>query len=148
MSENNQFLFDESIKIGKEREKIVFELLKPHVDHIEDNDDYKWDILIKKGHKKITIEVKFDSMFLKTGNFAVEFECRGKPSGIKTTESNYWVFVDSDNKIHCIETIRLKELCKNAPIKPAYCADGVNYNYLIKDVFFSPHKIKLLNILD
>jgi len=148
MSENNKFLFNKSIEIGKKREKIVIRFLEPHVDHIEENDDFRWDILIKKGNKEITIEVKFNSMFLKTGNFAVEFECRGKPSGINTTKSNYWVFVDSNDKIYCIKTEKLRELCKVSKIKPAFCEDGVNNNYLVKESLFKPHQIELLSILD
>ena len=148
MSENNRLLFNESIKIGKKRQKIVTDMLYPHVDYLEENDDYKWDVLIKKGNKKITIEIKFDSMFLQTGNFAVECECRGKPSGIKTTESDYWVFVDSNNKIYCISTKKLKELCKKSEIKPAYCKDGINKNYLVKGTIFIPNQVELLSILN
>jgi len=42
-------------------------------------------------NEKILIEVKNDNMSYKTGNVAIEIECRGKPSGINTTKANYWV---------------------------------------------------------
>ena len=148
MSENNKLLFKDSLIIGNKAEKIVSDLLNPHVDNIYKNEDFRWDILAKKKDKIIKIEVKYDSMFLKTGNFAVEFECKGKLSGIKTTLSDYYVFVDSKNNVHCILTEKLKELCKNCPIKQADCADGINLNYLVKKEIFLPYKIDLLKVLD
>jgi hypothetical protein len=37
------------------------------------------------------IEVKSErSMWMKTGNIAIEYESWGKPSGIRATESDYW----------------------------------------------------------
>lgn len=37
------------------------------------------------------IEVKSErGMWMKTGNICVEYECWNKPSGIRTTESDYW----------------------------------------------------------
>ena len=37
------------------------------------------------------IEVKSErGMWMKTGNICIEYECWGKPSGIATTESDFW----------------------------------------------------------
>ena len=37
------------------------------------------------------IEVKSErDIWQKSGNIAIEYECYGKPSGIKATESDYW----------------------------------------------------------
>jgi len=37
------------------------------------------------------IEVKSErGMWMKTGNICIEYESYGKPSGIKTTEADYW----------------------------------------------------------
>ena len=44
-------------------------------------------------------EVKADRMVAKYGNFFIEFECSGKPSGISTTTATHWVLYDiADNK--------------------------------------------------
>lgn len=40
-----------------------------------------------------TVEVKNDVRASDTGNLYIEFECRGKPSGIQTTEADAWAFV-------------------------------------------------------
>ena len=37
------------------------------------------------------IEVKSErDIWQKTGNIAIEYECYGKPSGISSTEADYW----------------------------------------------------------
>ncbi len=42
---------------------------------------------------KVKIEVKKDDWTIKSGNIAIEFESRGKPSGIAVTESHFWCFI-------------------------------------------------------
>ena len=41
----------------------------------------------------VKIEVKKDDWAVRSGNIALEFESRGKPSGILTTEADIWCFV-------------------------------------------------------
>lgn len=44
------------------------------------------------------IECKRDRLARKTGNIFIEYECFGKPSGIATTKSDYWVVgIESKN---------------------------------------------------
>ena len=38
------------------------------------------------------MEVKTDFKAHKTGNLAIEIECNGKPSGLSTTEAEWWLF--------------------------------------------------------
>ena len=65
---DNRKKFDIDLEYGKVREKLVADMLQ---------------------NKKI--EVKSDrDVWQKTGNIAIEYECYGKPSGINTTESDYW----------------------------------------------------------
>ena len=77
-----------------------------------------------------TIEVKFDFACYNTGNFYIEYESRGNPSGIATTKADYWMLIAStakgkrlkktldeaqiDDILFCImiSTDRLKELCR------------------------------------
>jgi len=56
-----------------------------------------------------TIEVKRDLKFKVTGNIFIEFESRGKPSGIATSEADYWCFVLDEIYI-LLKTQSLKEL--------------------------------------
>ena len=62
------------------------------------NNDFKHDLKVgqlAEGHldrllNSKTIEVKCDFGGWKTGNFYVEYESRNKPSGLATTQADYW----------------------------------------------------------
>jgi hypothetical protein len=56
------------------------------------NDNYKYDVKVEMDNRTMTFEIKNDMMSAKTGNIGVEFECRGKPSGINRSEAEFWVF--------------------------------------------------------
>lgn len=59
------------------------------------------------------IEVKRDFFTSMTGNIAVEFSSRGKPSGIATTEADWWAFIICEDKyILLIETQKLKKIAR------------------------------------
>jgi len=68
MEYNNDFKYD--LKLGQQGETIIAELL---------ND--------------ATIEVKTDFIAAKTGNVYIEYQSRGKLSGIATSEAKYWIYI-------------------------------------------------------
>ena len=102
------------------------------------NNDFKYDLALGQlgegwlGHllSSKTIEVKFDFGCYRTGNFYIEYESRGKYSGITTTQADYWFLIaasekgqrlkmdmaniDGSDVLHAvlIPTARLKQLCK------------------------------------
>ena len=90
--------FDYDLVIGQEGEKLI--------DHI---------------FKNCKIEVKRDFWTGTTGNIAVEFASRGKPSGISKTKSDYYAFILAeqfkDEVIIFIKTKRLKEIAREYYIK-------------------------------
>ena len=68
------------------------------------------------------IEVKSErGMWLDTGNIAIEFESYGKPSGIASTESDYWFHnLCIGEEIYgtlVFKTDMLKKIIKNTPNK-------------------------------
>ena len=67
-SKDNRKKFDIDLKYGKVKEKIIADMLQ----------DKKIEVKSERG------------MWLDTGNIAIEFESYGKPSGIASTESDYW----------------------------------------------------------
>ena len=67
-SKPNRKKFDMDLKYGKVREKLVAEMLQD---------------------KKIEVKSERD-VWQRTGNIAIEYQSYGKPSGIKTTEADYW----------------------------------------------------------
>ena len=45
----------------------------------------------------------------KLNQFYIEYESRGKPSGIRTTQADYWVYKISEKQAIVIETDELKK---------------------------------------
>jgi hypothetical protein len=83
------------------------------------NNDFKHDLEVGQVYEKELgnllqkkVEVKRDFRCLETKNVFVEYESRGKPSGIATSEADYYCFWFSD--VHCviIKTHKLKEHCR------------------------------------
>jgi|TARA_B100000073_G_C23289984_1_gene394151 hypothetical protein len=75
------------------------------------------------------IEIKTDRKCQKTGNVFVEYESRGKESGIKTTTASYWVFciwteAYKEQTYLFIPTRRLKKLIKTKDYKIASGGDN------------------------
>ena len=83
------------------------------------------------------IEVKTDFLCKDTGNVFIEFKSRGKDSGIKTTTSDFWVFVLPKNQddfpiMIFIHLSKLKNLIKNKKYKVVNGGDAMtSKGYLI-----------------
>ena len=61
------------------------------------------------------VEVKYDRMAHITGKIYVEVYSSNKPSGISTTQAQYWIFViDKKDYALIVNTENLKELCRIA----------------------------------
>jgi len=83
------------------------------------NNDFKFDLIVGQIKEKElgeiftnkTIEVKYDLQALNTNNVYVEYQSRGKLSGISTTKSDYYCFAFG-NTFHLIETNILKQKCR------------------------------------
>lgn len=89
----------------------------------------KFDIDLKFGHKgenhlvdifeneSNKIEVKTDRLTHKTGNIAIEIRYKGNPSGLSTTEADYWItniYKDDTITSSIITNVKsLKENIKN-----------------------------------
>ncbi len=78
------------------------------------NSDFKYDLEIGQKYETMlgellgqTIEVKRDFKALETKNIFVEYESRGKRSGISTTLATYWCYWLSDYHLIIIETDKL-----------------------------------------
>lgn len=110
MQFNSDFRYD--LKVGQLEEKWLAELLQSK-----------------------TLEVKRDFKASQTGRVFVEFFCRGKPSGIATTEADHWAFILNDGIVIILPTERLKELVEEAQEKGKTVSGGdsnVSQGALIK----------------
>jgi hypothetical protein len=86
---------------------------------LKHNNDFRFDLEIGKSYETQLaeligqrIEVKRDFKALETGNIFIEYESRGKPSGLATTQADYWCYWLSDEHCILIKTEKLKELCR------------------------------------
>ncbi len=87
---------------------------------MEYNNNFKYDLAIGQAEeiwlgdllKGAKLEVKRDFKSTKTGNIYVEYECRGKPSGVSTTEADYWAFILNGERVIIVPTDFLKDLCR------------------------------------
>lgn len=74
MHHNSDFRYD--LKVGNEGENLLAQLLK--------------------GKR---IEVKSDFGWHRTGNFYIEYQSRGKPSGIATSEAEWWALIGTNKGV-------------------------------------------------
>ena len=89
---------------------------------VDFNSDFRHDLEVGQLSEKFlanllenrTIEVKRDFLAAKTGNVFVEYESRGKPSGIATSTADYWAFVLDDERIIMIPRGLLKVMAREA----------------------------------
>lgn len=92
--------------------------------------DFKDGLIAEKQLMKLIgtckIEVKNDFFIDRTGNIAIEYENKGKPSGISVTEADWYaIFLGNTNAEVCvfIKVDALKELSKTFYMKNG-CKNG------------------------
>ncbi len=94
--------FRQDLKTAKETENDVANILitKYGATILDKNDTNSHDIICDVSGKEFVIEIKEDFQCGKTGNVALEYSCRGKPSGIETTKAEYYIY-----KVHAKNSI-------------------------------------------
>jgi hypothetical protein len=83
------------------------------------NSDFRYDLIIGQlaEHELANIltnkriEVKSDKAAHRTGNVFVEYASRGKPSGLATTQADYYCFEVKETFV-LISVIKLKLICR------------------------------------
>jgi len=103
------------------------------------NNDFKYDVIMVKNSQDVKYEVKTDVKcipLLDTGNLFIEFESRGKPSGISTSQSDWFVtYFKYLNEFWFIKTKKLKKLIEENNFPIFFGAGDVGsdtHGYLIK----------------
>jgi len=89
---------------------------------MEFNSDFRYDLKVGQLQEKWLaellsskkIEVKRDFKASRTGKVFVEFFCRGKPSGISTTEAEFWAFILDGKTVILLPTEKVKSLVEEA----------------------------------
>ena len=85
-------------------------------------------------NKKFEIKSERD-WWQKTGNIAIEVECYDKPSGISTTEADYWMHIltdgDDEYGILIFKTSTIKKLVKKYKNKSVYGGDHRKSRFIL-----------------
>lgn len=104
--------FDKDREMGENAQTEAIERIKKEFTGIEILESHsknkEFDIKGSYKNRKITFEIKWDIMAEKTGNVAIEYESRGKKSGIQVTIADYWIYKIKD-EFYLIETNKIKE---------------------------------------
>lgn len=81
------------------------------------NHDNRFDIWVKTHlGEQYQIEVKEDFKSEHTGNIAIEYRCRGRDSGIKSTAATHWVYIlhhpfkEVESRLISIYNLRMLEV--------------------------------------
>jgi len=131
--------FREDLILGNEGEKIINGFLEKNGgEFINFNNDSKYDLKMKIKNKYKTYEIKTDVLCIPkrdTGNMFVEFNCRDKPSGIETTQADWFVtYFKFLNQVWFIKTQNLKNLINENKFRVITNAGDLNsktHGYLI-----------------
>lgn len=90
---NGQLNFTQDIKTGEQGEAFIKEFLQAlGFVYINNCKDISYDLKMSYNGQEYTYEIKTDTYERDTGNMVIEFECRGKASGINATQADYFTY--------------------------------------------------------
>lgn len=114
-----EYDFKKDISKGIEAEEYISKIILERDDSvlkILPNENSKFDrMIVFKDGTFCTIEVKNDILSEKTNNVAIEIFCRGKKSGVMSSEADYFVYFvryKKETKIYITRRTKLIELIK------------------------------------
>lgn len=122
--------------------------IKHHFPGLTDVKEYngkEYDVIGSLDGKTVTFELKNELMVQKTGNVAIEFECRGHKSGIDVTTADYWVESIRDG-VYIIPTEELRQRIARQEFDMIKGGGDFRSNtrfYLIKEAKFISWCIKM-----
>lgn len=101
--------FNKDLNRGENGEKVIGDYFKSKGWGIKynPNKDGDYDLMIKKGDRIISLEIKTDKYYLKrkTNNMVFEVSCNGKPSGINSTKADYYIYYFPAEKLFYLASI-------------------------------------------
>jgi hypothetical protein len=103
----------DDLEMGDKYQHLMLDILEYDEYEMAKGNFKPYDIKIKNKSDTYTIEVKADRKTKTTGNVVIEFECNKKPSGITTTEADYWAyFIDGTEDYFLIPTDDIRNAIK------------------------------------
>jgi hypothetical protein len=106
--------FRKDLAAAKTCEQKVADFLEERgATEMEFNTDGRYDLKYIKDGKELTLEIKEDMMFDKTGNVAIELSSRGKQSGICKSIADNWCYVLGNEMWFCRREKLILHLIQN-----------------------------------
>jgi hypothetical protein len=132
--------FKTDLKLGNDGEDVIINFLESKgCSYVDSNNDNKYDLKMVTKGKETTYEIKTDvkvAPVYDTGNIFIEYESRGKSSGISVTQADWFVtYFKYLKEIWFIKSETLKKLILENDFPIFYDAGDVGsatHGYLIK----------------
>lgn len=132
--------FKTDLKLGNDGEDVIINFLESKgCSYVDSNNDNKYDLKMVTKGKETTYEIKTDvkvAPVYDTGNIFIEYESRGKTSGISVTQADWFVtYFKYLKEIWFIKSETLKKLILENDFPIFYDAGDVGsatHGYLIK----------------
>lgn len=132
--------FKTDLKLGNDGEDVIIDFLESKgCSYVDSNNDNRYDLKMVTNGKETTYEIKTDvfiAPIYDTGNIFIEYESRGKSSGISVTQADWFVtYFKYLKEIWFIKSQTLKELISENEFPIFYDAGDVGsktHGYLIK----------------
>jgi hypothetical protein len=139
--------FKTDLILGNQGESTIINFLESKgCTFINSNHDNKYDIKMNRKGVETTYEIKTDVLITPTrdtGNMFVEFQCRAKPSGIATSEAEWFVtYFKNINEAWFIKSEKLRRLINENKfhiIKNGGDIGSATHGYLIRREKFKEH---------
>lgn len=111
----NHYDYNQDKPIADKTEKQVADILRATYNAVilDYGHTNAYDIRARVNGKIFTFEVKEDFTCAHTGNVGIEFECRGKPSGIAVSKADFYIYkIHTANgvKFYLFKTKQLKSM--------------------------------------
>ena len=121
-------MFEPDLAFGKQYEKLLLDYIEYDTVEFSPACCKGWDVELTCDGYSVKYEVKSDRMACRTGNVAIEISCSGRPSGISSTEANYYayfiVYPTMSPTLYLIPTDALKELIIDNKYRRVMGGDG------------------------
>ena len=102
--------FPEALAEGKKSEKIIEKLIQIKYPQAKRKTGYFKPRDIKVPEIDSTVEVKRDFKSQETGNLVIETFMNGNPSGLASTEADWWVFHPEEDQLIWIKPDLIKDM--------------------------------------
>lgn len=117
--DNGQYDFKKDIVTGEKGQELVRKFLENQgMTFLEECNNSNYDLKMSGSKGVFTFEIKTDVYPKDTGNMVIEFESRGKASGINVTQADYFIYYfPAFNELWIAKVSKLKHFVKNNKLK-------------------------------